>query len=197
MQPTSDDDNGQDKGSTTDLSSAAKPQSPKDKPNSPAISPLKPQVQTNQEDTEPEEVENPEISKPKEMISIPEAVVLETVEEIVKSSANVQTTNELVDSTLETLVQEEILQEGDGTPIDLNLDFYLQGQDVSMFQKDKEDVESVSPKEKETTDLGSTELNSPIEIAKDADAKLITIPNPNMEPEPLLSTEVTETQEQP
>lgn len=197
MQPTSDDDNGQDKGSTTDLSSAAKSQSPKDKPNSPAISPLKPQVQTNQEDTEPEEVENPEISKPKEMISIPEAVVLETVEEIVKSSANVQTTNELVDSTLETLVQEEILQGGDGTPIDLNLDFYLQGQDVSMFQKDKEDVESVSPKEKETTDLGSTELNSPIEIAKDADAKLITVPNPNMEPEPLLSTEVTETQEQP
>lgn len=66
-----------------------------------------------------------------------------------------------------------------------------------MFQKDKEDVESVSPKEKETTDLGSTYLNSPIEIAKDTDAQTITVPNPNIEPEPLLSTEVTKTQEQP
>ncbi|KAI8572243.1 hypothetical protein RHMOL_Rhmol01G0182700 [Rhododendron molle] len=68
---------------------------------------------------------------------------------------------------------------------------------MSIFQQDKENVESMSPKEKETTNLGNTELYSPMEIAKDVDAKLITVSNPNMEPEPLLSTEVSETHEQP
>lgn len=156
----SDDDNVNDKGSSTNLSSL------KAGPHTSTNSPLKPETSVDQETTEPKKVDNlepkiSEVSEPTEKTIVPifnpipqsstifphlgdvhpnqPSMSPEIVEKIVERSANVPMTNMLADdlpaddSIPESLVQEELFQEGDGAPF--NPDH--QGQDVSMSSKDK------------------------------------------------------------
>ncbi|KAG5524022.1 hypothetical protein RHGRI_030881 [Rhododendron griersonianum] len=82
----------------------------------------------------------------------------EVVEKVVEPSADVPMTNIPADDSIpETLVQEELLQGGDGAPF--NLDH--QDQDVSMSSKDKGTTELMSLKGKETTDMGSKDFDPP------------------------------------
>lgn len=156
-------------------------------------------MQTSQEDAEPKKVESLEMLKSTKMPVVPEIVVPASAAEIEESIIDIQSTREPADdSTLVTPMQEETFQKGGCTPFYLNLDLDLHGQDVSMLQMDKGDVELESLREKEITDLVNTELNPLMsKIAQDVNVQPIAVPNPDMEPEPLLSTRVTETQEQP
>ncbi|KAG5566335.1 hypothetical protein RHGRI_002066 [Rhododendron griersonianum] len=103
----------------------------------------------------------------------------EVVGKSVKSSVDAPMTSMPVDDSIP-----EMFQEGDGALSNPN----LQGQDAS-----------VSPKDKETTEMGSKDLDTPVpympEISKEKDAlqTAITDPNPDTiqvaEPEPFFSIE--------
>ncbi|KAF7127015.1 hypothetical protein RHSIM_Rhsim11G0018000 [Rhododendron simsii] len=158
-------------------------------------------VQTSQEKKESEKVEISEQSKPIEI-----AIVLvlnptlqsfttisnvgdtspsqptispEVVEQLIEPNADISMTDMPIAE--ENLVQQETLQENEG--IQSNLD--LQGQYMSMSPKDKEAVESVLPKEKNTIDMGNMDLSSPaphlipqiLETAQEKDTQLTTDPN--------------------
>lgn len=115
----------------------------------------------------------------------------------VETSADIPMTD--MPTAKETPLQEEIHQENEGSQSNPD----LQGQYVSTSSQGKETVESVPPKEKDTIDMGNEDLASPVphmvpqilEISQEKDTQLTTDPNPNVEPKPFLSTEVTKTQD--
>lgn len=151
MQANSNDDNGHDKGSSTNLSSVVDSQPLKAKSSVLKKSPLRSRVQIDQENTELEKIETPEMSRPMEMALVsvlnplPQSSIIlgvtifdqppispEVIETATQSIDDVQIPSMPIDdSTSEVPVQEEAFQEGNETPFD------FQGQNVSMPQRQR------------------------------------------------------------
>lgn len=200
MPANSDNDNGHDKGSSTNLSSVVGSTPLKATPSTPTESPFKPQVLIDQEKTEPEKVDELwskilEVSKPTKkghysciqpnstiihntpslgdtLIDQP-SMSLEIVEKSVEPSTDIPRASM---PAAKIPVQEALFQEGNGTPFNLD----LQGQEVY-----------ISPKDKDTIEIGNKDIDPPIphisEVSNDKDAQQVAITDPNLDTIKMLS----------